>query len=112
MLSNKFIYALLIVDVISKSEGIVSKREISKEVGISTDYIEQLIIPLIASGLIRSHRGRRGGFSIKKEVITCLDVFNASGGTFLGPHHIEFINNMLIELEESVESVLEAYKFT
>ncbi len=45
-------------------ENVATKREIAASEGISPDYVEQIMIRLKTAGLVRSHRGRRGGFSL------------------------------------------------
>ncbi|MBA7669850.1 HTH-type transcriptional regulator CymR [subsurface metagenome] len=47
-------------------EGPVSVNSISKEEGISPDYIEQLFIKLRRKGLIKSRRGPEGGFLLAR----------------------------------------------
>jgi len=56
-----------------------TKFEIGKAEEISADYVEQIMIRLKAAGLVRSHRGRNGGFSLRGEPlkITLADVLNA-----------------------------------
>lgn len=44
----------------------VSLREISKQWRISDGYLEQLMIPLKKTGLVRSKRGARGGYSLAR----------------------------------------------
>ena len=60
----------------------VPKKKISEQEGISTDYIEQIIVPLKNAGLVSSVRGLRGGFRLAKkpEDITVLDILSASEG--------------------------------
>lgn len=59
-----------------------TKHEIGTSEGISPNYVEQIIIRLKASGLVRSHRGRSGGFTIGRsaESITLSDVLTAVEG--------------------------------
>ncbi len=83
-LSSKGRYATRILLCISRLEGDlpVSKKRISEQEGISTDYIEQIIVPLKNAGLVSSVRGLRGGFRLAKktEEITVFDVLSASEG--------------------------------
>ena len=58
------------------------KHEIAESEGISADYVEQILIRLKAAGLVDSHRGAKGGFTISgsPEKITVADVLQASEG--------------------------------
>mgnify|MGYP001564993437 CR=1 FL=1 len=42
----------------------VQKNEIAREEGMSPDYVAQLLLKLKAAGLVQSHRGVRGGFTL------------------------------------------------
>ena len=60
----------------------VRKQDITEAEGISSDYAEQLLMKLKTGGLVASHRGVRGGFSLARSAdkITLLDVLEASEG--------------------------------
>ncbi|MDO8669074.1 MAG: Rrf2 family transcriptional regulator [Candidatus Buchananbacteria bacterium] len=45
----------------------VSLSEISQEEGISIKYLEQLIMPFKKAGMIKSQRGRAGGYIMVKD---------------------------------------------
>ncbi len=47
-------------------EGPVPLRDIAGRQDISSSYLEQLLLSLQAVGLLRSTRGRKGGFSLTK----------------------------------------------
>jgi len=83
-LSSKGRYATRILLCVSRLEGDlpVSKRRIAEQEGISTDYIEQIIVPMKNAGLVRSVRGLRGGFRLAKDPadITIFDILSASEG--------------------------------
>lgn len=49
-----------------RGEGPVPLRDIAQRQEISLSYLEQLVAPLIAAGLVRSTRGTRGGVSLVK----------------------------------------------
>jgi len=40
------------------------KQELAAAEGISSDYVEQILMKLKTAGLVQSHRGARGGFSL------------------------------------------------
>ena len=59
-----------------RDEEPVFLKDIAREQQISLSYLEQLIAPLIAGGIIRSTKGPRGGISLAKnpEVIKLSEV--------------------------------------
>jgi len=83
-LSTKGRYATRIMLCIARLEGDrpVSKKSISEQEGISTDYIEQIIVPLRNKGMLKSVRGVHGGFRMGKELekITVYDILSATEG--------------------------------
>ncbi|MEE9367487.1 MAG: Rrf2 family transcriptional regulator [Pontiella sp.] len=83
-LSTKGRYATRILLCISRLQGDqpVPKKRISEQEGISTDYIEQIIVPLKNAGLVNSVRGLRGGFRLARSSaeITVYDILAASEG--------------------------------
>lgn len=62
----------------------VSKGEIGEAEGIPPGYVQQLMIRLTDAGLVRSHRGRAGGFTISRspEIISVKEVIMATEGAF------------------------------
>lgn len=62
--------------------GNCSIRAISDATGISSGYLEQLMIPLKKFGLVESERGVQGGYRIARKDITCSEVLSASEGEF------------------------------
>ena len=44
----------------------ISLREVSERERISLKYLEQLVRPLMAAGLLKSVRGKRGGYVLGK----------------------------------------------
>ena len=84
-LSTKGRYAtriLLCISRLEQEDMPVSKKRISEQEGISTDYIEQIIVPLKNAGLVSSVRGLRGGFRLAKKPvdIKVFDILAASEG--------------------------------
>ena len=49
-----------------QKEGLIQLKEIAKQQQISLSYLEQLISPLIAGGVIRSIKGPKGGIYLSK----------------------------------------------
>ena len=64
-------------------KGAIPLREIAKRQDLSVKYLEQLIIPLKAAGLIRSVRGARGGYTLarKPEKITVGQIIETLEGS-------------------------------
>jgi Rrf2 family iron-sulfur cluster assembly transcriptional regulator len=62
----------------------VNKVEIGETQGISTGYVQQLMLRLTSAGLVRSHRGKDGGFSLSRPAadITVRQVLEATEGSF------------------------------
>jgi len=85
-LSTKGRYAARIMLCIARFQdnGPVPKKRIAEQEGISTDYIEQIIVPLKNAGLVVSTRGLRGGFCLAKEAqaISLYDILSATEGDF------------------------------
>ena len=70
-LSTKGRYAtrILVRLAMQKSDKPYRKQEIAEAEGISADYVEQILIRLKAAGLVASHRGARGGFSLIRDPV-------------------------------------------
>ena len=68
-LSTRSRYAVraLIDLAIHLGEGPVLVREIADREDISVRYLEQLLLPLKAAGLVRATRGANGGFTLAKD---------------------------------------------
>jgi len=47
-------------------EGPIELKDIAKNESISLKYLEQLIVPLRTSGLVKSVRGSKGGYALAK----------------------------------------------
>ena len=86
-LSTRGRYAARIMAYLAREEvsDKATKLEISKAEDISPNYVEQIMIRLREAGLIVSHRGRNGGFSLARdpEKITLADVLHATDGRVL-----------------------------
>ncbi len=83
-LSTKGRYATRIMVYLAMQEqGIpCRKQQIAEAEGISADYVEQILIRLKAAGLVTSHRGARGGFSLTRPAVdvTVEEVLQATEG--------------------------------
>lgn len=63
-------------------DGSLTKFQIAQAEAISPGYVQQLMMALRLAGLVVSHRGREGGFSLARspEAITVSDVLKAVEG--------------------------------
>ena len=59
-----------------------TKQWIAKAEEISSDYVEQILVNLRTGGLVQSHRGTRGGFSLARNAgeIVVEEVLEAMDG--------------------------------
>lgn len=83
-LSTKGRYAVrIMVYLAARPENSTArKQDIAESESISPDYVEQILIRLRAGGLVMSHRGARGGFSLAcdPERTSVMDVLEATEG--------------------------------
>ena len=63
----------------------MSKYEIAEAEDITPAYVQQLMMALRLAGLVNSHRGREGGFSLARspEAITVADILKAVEGELI-----------------------------
>ena len=61
-------------------EGCVALKDVAERQGISKKYLEQVVAPLAAAGLLRVTRGYAGGYELARspQDITLADVVSAS----------------------------------
>lgn len=61
-------------------QGCVPMKDVADRQGISKKYLEQVVTPLSAAGLLQITRGHKGGYQLsrKPEDITLADVVRAS----------------------------------
>ena len=73
----------IVVFLASRPRGVpVTKHQIARVEAISPAYVEQLMMALKVAGIVASHRGRAGGFSLARdpETISIADVLQAVEG--------------------------------
>ena len=80
LLTKKSEYALLSLISIAKSEEPKNVDELSRELNISKSFLAKIMQNLAKQGLVISHRGVNGGFSLNKswEIITILEIVVAA----------------------------------
>ncbi|MFC1451973.1 RrF2 family transcriptional regulator [Verrucomicrobiota bacterium] len=84
-LSTRGRYATRIMVCLASRNGVarpVSREELARSQEISEDYAGQILMSLRRSGLIESHRGVKGGFTLARppEEITVADVLAVTEG--------------------------------
>ena len=79
------VLALVDIALYSENGSVVPVLEISKRQGISKKYLEQILPLLRQAGLIRAHKGLRGGYVLARPAsgITLYDVINALDNSVL-----------------------------
>jgi Rrf2 family protein len=82
-LSTKGRYATRILTRLAVQGGPATRKEIAEAEGLSADYLEQIMTPLRAAGLVKSLRGARGGFDLVGDPrsTTVLEVLEAVEGS-------------------------------
>ena len=83
-LSTKGRYAtrMMIYLALHSDDGPVRKADMAKAEGISTGYVEQILLRLSCAGLVKGRRGVGGGFTLTHDpaTVTVADILNASEG--------------------------------
>ncbi len=86
-ISTKGRYATRIMVLLAAQagQGSLTKYQIGETESISPAYAQQLLMALRLAGLVRSHRGRGGGFSLARqaEAISVLEVLQAVEGELM-----------------------------
>ncbi len=111
----------ILLDLALRGEGPVLLKDIAQRQQISLAYVERLITPLIAGGIVRSARGARGGVWLAKspEEIRLSEVIQLLEGSMA---LVECVNNPRIcsrsafcvtrdvwgELKKAMDGVLES----
>ena len=80
LLTKKSEYALLSLISIAKTAEPKNVDELSRELNISKSFLAKIMQNLAKQGLVISHRGVNGGFSLNKswEIITILEIVVAA----------------------------------
>jgi Rrf2 family protein len=74
----------IMIFLANHGDGLVTKTEIAEAETISSGYLQQLLIALVNAGLVKSFRGKAGGFMLgmPAETITVRQVLAATEGPF------------------------------
>ncbi len=79
---------------LDQRETPISPTEIAAHLGASPAYLSKINTSLVKGGVLRSHRGTRGGVTLaaRPEDITLLDIVEACQGKVLGDYCTEHDN--------------------
>ena len=82
-ISSRGVYGLTAVAELGRRHGLgtVQIRDIAKAHNIPQHYLEQILVTLKKAGLVKSHRGAQGGYSLARspaqikvlEVLECVE---------------------------------------
>lgn len=89
------IIALADIAMYQKDGKTVSSADISGRQGISQKYLEQILVSLRQAGLIRGHKGSKGGYVLTHpaSAITFTDILNALDNSILSNTYISDEDN-------------------
>ncbi len=106
---------------VHQGEGMVSLKDIARRQEVSLPYLEHLITPLVAAGLVKTTRGARGGVLLLRPpaAIKLIEVVEALEGS-IAP--VDCVNNpglchrsascvtrdIWIEMKEAMSRVLDS----
>lgn len=106
---------------IHQSDIPVQLKDVAERQQISLSYLEHLIAPLVAAGMIKSSRGAHGGVSLGKspDDISLIDVVRALEGSMAPVECVDdptkcsragdcVTRDLWIETKRAMESVLES----
>lgn len=70
---------------------VASPAEIAEAIGASTSYLSKLNTQLVRAGILRSHRGVRGGVELARatDAVTLLEIVEAAQGPVLADYCAE-----------------------
>jgi len=74
--TTRYAIRMLVFIAMKEEEGPVTRRAIEAVEKVTPDYAEQILLKLKAAGVVKSHRGARGGYSmgLPAEKVTVLKV--------------------------------------
>lgn len=75
-ISTKLRYSSRLLIALAERNGVVSTSELGERLGVSPLYLRPIAIELEKEGIIRSHRGAKGGYELVKHPteVTFLEV--------------------------------------
>jgi Rrf2 family protein len=90
------------------NSGLLQIKDISSRCDIPHQYLEQIFNGLGKSGIIKSTRGKKGGYELAKppEQITVLHIVNALEGDIEFAPNSNSSNDVIVELFQEAEDKL------
>ena len=111
-LTTKSEYSLLALIYIARHEkkGFIKIEDICTEYGISKKYLEQLLLILRASGLIRTKTGAKGGYRLAKPAreVSVANILRLMDGALAPTESVSrfFFSHTPLEREKKIIRVL------
>ena len=113
-------YALVAVGYVAENcqDGPILAARVSKEYGISLEYLLKIMQLLVRANVLKSKRGPRGGFSLTRDPkdISMLQVIEAVDGPLTRPLHMaeqthsaDFGIKMESACKEAIEKATEIF---
>ncbi len=65
-ISSKAHYGLQAAFLLAKKQGVISAKELEKEIGVSGKYLERIMRTLGNAGIVKANRGTSGGYFLAK----------------------------------------------
>ena len=85
-------YGMIAAGYIAQQDGstLIRAEQISKEYGISFEYLLKILQQLVKANVLKSKRGPRGGFSLARPAtkITILEIIEAVDGPIVKPMYL------------------------
>ncbi|MEG2174814.1 MAG: Rrf2 family transcriptional regulator [Oscillospiraceae bacterium] len=77
-------YAVRIVDCLAAAPGRMDAKSIASQTGVTPRFSLKILHKLVASGLVRSYKGARGGYELARAAneITLRDVIETVEGVY------------------------------
>jgi len=90
------------------NSGLLQIKDIASRCNIPHQYLEQIFNQLGKTGLIKSTRGKKGGYKLAKppEQITVLQIINALEGNIEFVPESDSSNDVIVELFQEAEDNL------
>ena len=66
-ISSKAHYGLQAVFLLAKKQGVISAKELEREIGVSGKYLERIMRTLGNVGVVKANRGIAGGYYLAKD---------------------------------------------
>ena len=90
------------------NSGLLQIKDIASRCNIPHQYLEQIFNQLGKTGLIKSTRGKKGGYKLAKppELITVLQIINALEGNVEFVPESDSSNDVIVELFQEAEDNL------